>query len=74
MSEPFDEHTRLWADEIMSDRRVARRLSGEPHRHHSGCIHNLTPDEQIAIRGRTRAWWDAMGLAEPVQITPDEWQ
>lgn len=54
--------------------RVLARLGGEPHRHHRHCIHNLTPDEQIGLRGRTREWWEAMGLPEPKQITPDEWE
>jgi hypothetical protein len=58
--------------EIICDR-IARRLNGEPHRHHQHCIHNLTPDEQIAMRGRTREWWEAVGLALPVQITPEDW-
>jgi hypothetical protein len=53
--------------------RVLRRLAGEPHRHHQDCIHNLPPDEQIALRGRTRDWWVRMGLTIPVQITPDDW-
>jgi hypothetical protein len=54
--------------------RVLARLAGEPHRHHRDCIHNLTPDEQIAARGRTREWWEAMGLPIPEQITPDQWE
>jgi hypothetical protein len=53
--------------------RVLARLAGEPHRHHPDCIHNLTPDEQIALRGRTREWWEAMGLPEPIQITAEDW-
>jgi hypothetical protein len=57
----------------MTDR-VRDRLAGEPHRHHAECIHNLTPDEQIRLRGRTRPWWEAMGLPEPTQITPAEWE
>lgn len=59
---------------LLSNPHVQARLRGEPHRHHKDCIHNLTPDEQIALRGRTRKWWLAMGLPEPVQITPDEWE
>jgi hypothetical protein len=54
--------------------RVLGRLAGEPHRHHRDCIHNLSPDEQMAARGRTRQWWTSMGLAEPVQITSDDWE
>ena len=59
---------------MLRDSRVQTRLRGEPHRHHKDCIHNLTPDEQIAIHGRTRDWWERMGLPEPAQITPDEWE
>ena len=59
---------------LLADSRVQARLSGEPHRHHERCIHNLTPDEQIARRGRTREWWLRMGLPDPVQITPAEWE
>ena len=58
---------------LMADPHVQARLAGGPHRHHRGCIHNLSPDEQITARGRTRQWWQAMGLPIPVQITPEEW-
>ena len=56
------------------NKRVQRRLAGHPHRHHADCIHNLSPDEQIALRGRDREWWLAMGLPIPEQITPDQWE
>ena len=62
--------------ELMGDdglRRVLKRLHGEPHRHHKNCIHNLPADEQIALRGRTREWWEAMGLLEPVVIDSSQW-
>jgi hypothetical protein len=61
------------AESLLSNEHVQRRLGGEPHRHHPDCIHNLPPDEQIALRGRTCAWWEAMGLAVPVQITSADW-
>jgi hypothetical protein len=60
-------------DELMRDEHVQRRLAGEPHRHHSRCIHNLPPNEQIALRGKTSEWWEAMGLPIPMQIKPDQW-
>ena len=63
--------------ELMGDatfKRVLKRLHGEPHRHHKDCIHNLPADEQIALRGRTREWWEAMGLAEPVVIDSSQWE
>jgi hypothetical protein len=59
---------------LLANPHVQDRLDGAPHQHHQGCIHNLTPDQQIAARGRTREWWEAMGLSIPVQITPAEWR
>lgn len=58
----------------LSDERVQRRLNGEPHAHHAKCIHNLPPEQQIAVRGRTVEWWQSMGLPMPEQITPDQWE
>jgi hypothetical protein len=60
--------------DLLADPNVQRRLAGGLHRHHRGCIHNLPPDEQIALRGKTREWWERMGLSIPTQITPDEWE
>lgn len=71
--ERLTRHTVNGVDDILKNDRVQRRLAGEPHQHHSECIHNLTPDEQIALRGWTRERWVAMGLEIPSQITPDEW-
>lgn len=61
-------------EDIFRNPHVQARLRGEAHHHHKDCIHNLPPDEQIALRGRTREWWKGMGLPEPVQITPDDWE
>ena len=61
----------LMGDDVFD--RVMKRLSGAPHRHHKDCIHNLPADEQIALRGRTREWWEAMGLPEPIVIDPSQW-
>lgn len=51
---------------------------GERHRHHRNCIHNLPPREQhrASIGGRrwTYEQWVAIRGAEPVQITPDDWE
>lgn len=44
------------------------------HKHHQGCIHNLPPEEQIAMRGRTVEWWMTVIGPMPVQITPDDWE
>jgi hypothetical protein len=60
--------------DLFADPNVQRRFAGELHHHHQGCIHNLSADRQIALRGRTREWWVKMGLPIPVQITSDEWE
>lgn len=65
-SNPFTKLRELIGDDAY--KRVGERLAGEPHRHHKDCTHNLPADEQIALRGRTREWWEAMGLPEPVVI------
>lgn len=63
---------RLMGDDTL--KRVLRRLAGEPHRHHKNCVHNLPADEQIALRGRDREWWEAVGLPEPVVIDSSQWE
>lgn len=54
---------------------------GEPHRHHRHCVHNLSYEEQYALRKRSsgRNWTDEemeiLGLARGiVVITPDDWE
>ena len=71
-SAPIDTLKERFGEEAIE--RVKRRLDGEPHRHHKDCIHNLPADEQIALRGRTREWWEAMGLPEPTVIDPSQWE
>jgi len=44
------------------------------HMHHSQCIHNLPPIEQIEMRGKTVEWWEKVIGSMPVQITPDDWE
>lgn len=44
------------------------------HLHHSACIHNLPPEEQLAMRGRTVEWWTTVVGPLPEQITPDQWE
>lgn len=44
------------------------------HLHHSDCIHNLPPEEQVALRGRSVEWWTAIVGPLPEQITPDQWE
>lgn len=51
-----------------------RADNGGRHLHHSACIHNLPPTEQVAIRGRTVEWWTAMVGPLPTQITSDDWE
>ncbi|UYP17718.1 hypothetical protein OED52_13660 [Rhodococcus sp. Z13] len=51
-----------------------RSAQGGKHLHHRDCIHNLPPEEQIAIRGKTVEWWMAVVGSMPEQITPDQWE
>lgn len=44
------------------------------HLHHRDCIHNLPPEKQIAMRGKTVEWWQRMIGYLPEQITPDQWE
>jgi hypothetical protein len=59
---------------MLRSSRVQARLRGEPHRHHSECIHNLSVDEQLELRGDTPEKLEALGFPMPVQITPDDWE
>lgn len=54
---------------------LALRAKNGRHMHHSECIHNLTPDEQIELRRRrmTREQYIQI-VGMPVQITPDDWE
>lgn len=51
-----------------------RAENGGRHLHHRGCIHNLPPEKQIAIRGKTVEWWEEVVGALPEQITSDQWE
>ena len=56
---------------------LRRRFGPEglrPHRHHCDCIHNLPPEEQVAMRGRTVEWWTKVIGPLPEQITPEQWE
>jgi hypothetical protein len=51
-----------------------RDANGGKHLHHRNCIHNLPPEEQVALRGKSVEWWTTVVGPMPVQITPDEWE
>ncbi|MEU1663572.1 hypothetical protein ABZ547_08150 [Streptomyces sparsogenes] len=51
-----------------------RAENGGQHLHHRGCIHNLPPEKQVALRGKTVEWWLRMVGELPEQITSDQWQ
>lgn len=53
---------------------LSRRFENGRHLHHKDCIHNLPPEEQIALRGRTVEWWMTVVGSMPEQITPDQWE
>lgn len=53
---------------------LAQRAKAGRHLHHRDCIHNLPPEEQIALRGKTVDWWMAVVGSMPEQITPDQWE
>jgi hypothetical protein len=44
------------------------------HLHHRDCIHNLPPEEQVRVRGRTIEWWIKVIGPLPEQITPEQWE
>lgn len=53
---------------------LRHRFTNGRHLHHRDCIHNLPPEEQVEMRGRTVEWWMAVHGSMPVQITPDQWE
>jgi hypothetical protein len=50
-----------------------RADNGGRHLHHRDCIHNLRPEQQINLRGKTVDWWLKMVGPLPVQITSGDW-
>jgi hypothetical protein len=61
--------------EALMVKAIERRISNNwEHKHHEGCIHNMPPEEQIAMRGKSVEWWMAIVGSMPVQITPDDWE
>lgn len=53
---------------------LRHRLANGRHLHHRHCIHNLPPEEQVALRRRTPEEWVAIHGAMPEQITPNDWE
>lgn len=51
-----------------------RDETGGRHLHHRDCIHNLPPERQLALYGRTAEWWTKVIGPLPEQITPDQWE
>lgn len=51
-----------------------RDKHGGRHLHHRNCVHNLPPEEQVAMRGNTVEWWTTVIGPLPEQITPDQWE
>jgi len=51
-----------------------RTENGGRHLHHRDCIHNLPPERQVELRGKTVDWWTRMIGDLPEQITPDQWE
>lgn len=68
----MDEHDASAADIVA--RALRHRAIGGAHRHHRYCIHNLPPEEQVAVHGRTVEWWTKVIGPLPVQITPEQWE
>lgn len=53
---------------------LEHRAKHGQHLHHRDCIHNLPPEEQVALRGKTVDWWLAIVGPLPKQITPADWE
>ncbi|GAA1337294.1 hypothetical protein [Arthrobacter roseus] len=51
-----------------------RFQNGGKHLHSSSCIHNLSPVEQIEMRGKSIEWYMAVVGKMPEQITPKDWE
>jgi hypothetical protein len=51
-----------------------REANSGRHLHHRDCIHNLPPEEQVALRGKSVDWWLTVVGPLPEQITPDQWE
>ena len=81
MSTPDERHNALirYVDSLMGH----REANGGKHLHHRDCIHNLTPEQQIEVRGMAVHgapgaggvdWWLEVIGPLPEQITPEQWE
>jgi hypothetical protein len=64
---------------IPSRERIAAALrkradNGGKHLHHRNCIHNLPPERQLQMLGRTADWWIQTIGPLPEQISSDQWE
>lgn len=62
------------ASEIVAAALRKRAENGGEHLHHSACIHNLPPERQVTMRGKTVEWWTRIIGPLPEQITSDQWE
>jgi hypothetical protein len=69
MNEPSDRLHGLVASALRK-----RAENGGRHLHHRECIHNLPPERQVELRGKTVGWWTRVIGDLPEQITPDQWE
>ena len=53
---------------------LGKRFANGRHLHHRDCIHNLLPEQQVELRGKTVDWWLRVIGPLPDQITPDDWE
>ena len=51
-----------------------RAENGGRHLHHRDCIHNLPPEKQVTMRGKTVEWYLRVIGPLPEQITPEQWE
>jgi hypothetical protein len=65
--------SQAWIDKALGHA-LDRIASGEPHKHHAVCKHNLSAERQKELDGFTDREREAYGLGEPLVITPADWE